>query len=165
MPSNPPFQPTAPSQAISRRATTLWLALGRLGFIAESGILATVVAAVWLLLAPLGYAQAGTAGLVAAAVAAGVSLAAAQIALTIGHLFRGPAAPMYGMVAGMFARMSVALLVGVTLQRGMPALADAAMILYLLVFYLVTLFVETVMLVAKIRPDSFRPGPSLPKAV
>jgi hypothetical protein len=126
---------------------------------------AGVVAAVWILLAPLGYATAGTTGLTAAAVAAGVSLLAAQFALVVGQLFRGPAAPMYGMVAGMFARMSVALAVGAGLQRGAPVLADRTMILYLLVFYLATLAIETTLLVAKIRPDAVRPGTALPKAV
>ena len=72
---------------------------------------------------------------------------------------------MYGMVAGMFARMSVGLLVVVALQRGVPALADAAMILYLLVFYLATLAIETALLVAKIQPDSVRTIAALPKAV
>jgi hypothetical protein len=145
--------------------TAFWRALGRLGFVAQSGIVAGVVAAIWLLLAPLGYALTGTTGLVAAAVAAAVSLLAAEFALSIGQLFRGPAAPMYGMVAGMFARMSVALLAGIAIQRGVPALADAAMILYLLVFYLATLAIETALLLAKVRPDSVRPGAELPKAV
>ena len=54
----------------------------------------------------------GPAGLVSAGVAAGVSLLAAEFALAVGRLFRGPAAAMYGMVAGMFARMSVALAFG-----------------------------------------------------
>ncbi len=127
--------------------------------------MAGMVAAVWVLLAPVGYATTGTAGLTAAAVAAGVSLLAAQFALVIGQLFRGPAAPMYGMVAGMFARMSVALAVGVGLQRGVPMLADRTMILYLLVFYLATLAIETALLVAKIRPDAGRSATALPKAV
>jgi hypothetical protein len=145
--------------------TALWHALGRLGFVAQSGIVAGAVAAIWLLIAPLGYWLNGTTGLVAAGVAAGVSLLAAQFALTIGQLFRGPSAAMYGIVAGMFARMSVALLLGVALQRGVPALANAAMILYLLVFYLATLTIETALLLAKIPPDSVRSGTELPKAV
>jgi hypothetical protein len=143
----------------------LWRALGRLGFVAQSGIVIGGVTVFFLLLAPLGYALTGTAGLMAAGVAASVSLLAAQIALIVGQVFRGPAAPMYGMVAGMFARLTVALLVGVALQRGVPVLADAAMIVYLLVFYLATLAIETALLVARIRPDSVRPGAELPKAV
>jgi hypothetical protein len=150
--------------------TPLWHALGRLGFVAQSGVVAGLVAAMWLLLAPLSYALTGMPGLLAAGVAAGVSLLAAQFALAISQLFHGPAAAMSGMVAGMFARMSVALLLGVALQRGVPVLADAAMILYLLVFYLATLALETALLVARIRPDSVRPGSQrlgaeLPKAV
>jgi hypothetical protein len=157
-------------QPMSGAVTGLWRTLGRLGFVAQSGVLASVVAAVWLLLAPLGYALTGAAGLVAAGVAAGVSLLAAQFALTLEQVFRGPAAAMYGMVAGMFARMSVALLLGVTLHRGVPALADAGMIFYLLVFYLATLAIETALVLARIRPDSVRPGScrlgaELPKAV
>ena len=59
----------------------------------------------------------------------------------------------------------MALLVGIALQRGVPALADKAMILYLLVFYLATLAIETALLVAKIRPDTIRRSSALPKAV
>ena len=143
----------------------LWRALGRLGFVAQSGVVAAVVAAVWLLVAPVGYMLAGTAGLMEAAVAAGISLVAAQFALTIGQLFRGSAAAMCGMVTGMFARMSVGLLVVVAAQQGVPALADATIVLYLLVFYLATLAIETALLVAKIQPDSVRTIAALPKAV
>jgi hypothetical protein len=152
-------------QPIAGRVTVFWHALGRQGFVVESGIIAGVVAAVWLLLGLVGYALAGTECLVSAGVAAGVSFLAAEFALAIGRLFRGPAAAMYGMVAGMFARMSVALAFAVVLQRGLPLLADTAMIAYLLVFYLVTLAVETALLVAKIRPESSRPSTAMPKAV
>ena len=157
-------------QPMADAMMAVWCALGRLGFVAQSGAVAGMVAATWLVLAPLGYALKGANGLVAAGVAAGVSLFAAQMALTIGQLFRGPAAAMYGMVAGMFARLSVALLLGVALQRGVPALADAAMILYLLVFYLATLAIETALLLARIRPEAVRPGcvrpgAELPKVV
>ena len=159
MPSNPLPEPTA------RRLTAFCHALGRQGFVVESGIVAGVVVGVWLLLAPIGYASAGTAGLISAAVAAGVSLLAAEFALAVSRLFRGPAAAMYGMVAGMLARMSVALAVAVALQRGVPWLASTAMIVDLLVFYLVTLAIETALLVAKIRPDLARPNAAMPKAV
>lgn len=59
----------------------------------------------------------------------------------------------------------MALAVGVGLQRGVPMLADRTMILYLLVFYLATLAIETALLVAKIRPDAGRSATALPKAV
>ncbi len=90
-------------------------------------------------------------------VAAGISLFAAELALLIGWMFSGPAAVMYGMVSGMGVRMMFALFVGVALQLGVYDLAKGEMILYLLVFYMITLFAETVLLLARVRPLAIQP--------
>jgi hypothetical protein len=52
----------------------------------------------------------------------------------------------------MTVRMVVCLMLGVSLQLGMRELANGAMILYLLVFYMVTLATETGLLLARVRP-------------
>jgi hypothetical protein len=139
-------QPPVPE--IAGRLPAVWVALGRLGFVGQSFLVATTVAVASLAIAPLALLLSGSGGLAAVAIAATVSLLAAECALVAGKVFRGPAAPMYGLVAGMFVRMSVALAVGVALQRS--ASADGTMIFYLLAFYGLTLATETVLLVAKI---------------
>ncbi len=126
--------------------------MARLGLVAQSGIVAGAVAAAWLVIAPCSYGFGGAAGVLAECVAAGVSLLAAQLALVIGCLFQGRAAAMYGMVSGMTVRMAVCLMLGVSLQLGMRELANGAMILYLLIFYMVTLATETGLLLARVRP-------------
>jgi hypothetical protein len=134
-----------------------WQRLGSMCLAAQMALLAALVVAVSLLLAPCGYALRGEAGLISVGVAAGIALVAAELALIGGWMCTGPAAVMYGMLVGMSARMIVALLVGVPLQLGVRPLAEGAMILFLVVFYLLTLAVETVLLVARIRPATVQP--------
>ena len=128
------------------------VALGRLGLVGQTGVVLGGIFAAALLIAPWSYGFGGIAGLRSVGVAAGVSLLAAELALLVGGLFRGPAAAMYGMVSGMTVRMAVALLLGVALQLGATDRADRAMIFYLLVFYMVTLAIETGLLLARVRP-------------
>jgi hypothetical protein len=139
-------QPTADTAASGRRA---W---GQLGWPLESGIVALVVVGVWVLLAPLGYLLSAAAGVAAVTTAAMISLVAALAALAAGRLFRGPLAVMYGMLAGMLVRMTVVLAIGMTLQLNVPGLMGGAMILYLVVFYVATLAVETALGLAKLSP-------------
>jgi hypothetical protein len=134
-----------------------WQRVGRLGLAAQSGIVAGVVASVWVVIAPWSYGFGGTTGLLAVSAAAGVSLFAAELALVIGWAFDGPTAAVYGMISGMAVRMVLALLVGVTLQLKVRDLANGAMIVYLLVFYMITLAAETVLLLARVRPLAVQP--------
>ena len=57
---------------------------------------------------------------------------------------------MYGLALGMLARTMLPLVVGVVLTMKVAWLADAGMIFYLLVFYLASLAIETMLLVAQV---------------
>ncbi len=157
MPANQDSKSTSQTTARWRHLVPGWSRLGKLGLAAQCGIVAGLVAVVWLLIAPWSYGFGGNSGLFAVCVAAGVSLFAAELALLIGWMFSGPAAAMYGMVSGMGVRMMFALLVGVSLQLGVHDLAKGEMILYLLVFYMTTLATETVLLLARVRSLAIQP--------
>lgn len=130
---------------------TVWIRLGQLGLVAQAGALCAVVAVLWAAVSPLAYSLSGVAGLWAAAVGAGATLLGGLIALLLASLCRGPAAPMYGMLVGMMARMVVPMAIGVAVQLKVEWLADAGMIFYLLVFYMATLALETTISLARIR--------------
>lgn len=139
------------------RMTNIWNRLSRLGVLAQAGLVSGVVLCVWLVVAPLAYRVSPSMGLVASATAAGICLVGAALALASAALLRGPSAAMQRMLLGMFARALLPLLLGVALHVKVPALADAGMIFYLLVFYLATLVTETLVMLAQV-PRSHTPG-------
>jgi hypothetical protein len=125
--------------------------LGQLGLVAQAAALCALLAGLWCVVAPLAYSLSGVAGLWAAAVGAGATLLGGFIALLLAATCYGPAAPMYGMLLGMMARMVVPMAIGVIVQLRVELLADAGMIFYLLGFYMATLALETAILLARIR--------------
>src|SRR6185369_3805902 len=125
-------------------SNAVWNKLGRLGLPTRAALVFGCALVLWLLLAPLAYTISGPMGLAAAAVGAGLCVFGAELALAIAACFRGPAAAMYGMMLGMLVRMTIPLILGVTLQLKSSVLAEAGMVFYLLAFYMVTLAVETV---------------------
>ena len=116
--------------------TTVWNRLGQLGLVAQAGALCAVLAVLWALVSPLAFSLSGVAGLWAVAVGAGATLLGGLVALLLASLCYGPAAPMYGMLVGMMARMIVPMAIGVVVQLKDEWLADAGMIFYLCVFYM-----------------------------
>ena len=62
--------PNPNSNSTTGAAAPRWRGLGQLGLIAQGGVVAGAVLAVWLFLAPWSYLCGGAAGLLAAAVAA-----------------------------------------------------------------------------------------------
>jgi len=131
--------------------TTIWNRLGHWNLAAQGGLLCATLLLVAAILAPIAYSLAAVDGLWAVAVALAATLAGGLIALLLAALVRGPAAPMYGMLVGMMARMTVPMAIGVTLQLKVEWLADAGMIFYLLVFYLATLALETALLLGRLQ--------------
>lgn len=132
--------------------------LSRLGILGQAGMLAGVVVAAWLPVAPLAYAISGSAGMIAAAVAAGLCLVGAVVALVATLPFRAASGAMYTLAIGMLARTFIPLAAGVVLHARVPLLAGAGVIEYLLIFYLIALATETVLTVAKIPPSTASPG-------
>ena len=170
MASDPRSQSAACTQGTTRLGR-----LAGLGHVAESGLVVGAILALAVVLAPLAWLLGGPAGTLALAVAAGTSLLAALFAVLVARLFHGPKAPMYGMLAGTVARMSVALVAVMIVKRGAAELAGAALVFYLLAFYLEALAIETAVLIARVQPDRLqsdklrsdpdRPGQAFPKAV
>ena len=93
--------------------------------------------------APVANAVSGPAGLAAAAVAAGLCLTGAGLALAASRRFREPDNAWQGVLIGMLLRMGVPLLSALPIQFCGGRLAEAGVLVYLVVFYPVTLFVET----------------------
>jgi len=122
----------------------------------QSGIVGAALLLEYGLVAPIAYWHGGRWGLAGAAVAAGLCAAGAVAALLVAQLLEGFRIPFYGMLAGMLPRMGVPLAAGVFLQvRGGP-LADAGLLVYLVVFYPVALGTETVVW---LRSSSASRGP------
>ena len=124
--------------------------LRNLGVVGQATLVSAVVGLGLLAAAPLAYEISGPRGPLAAAVAAAVCLAGAVAAVVAASLFRGPSAGLYSLAMGMLARTILPLFAGVVLTMNVAWLKSAGMIVYLLVFYLATLAVETALLVAQI---------------
>lgn len=82
-------------------------------------------------------------GLAAAALASGCCCAGALSAVAISPWFRDPRRLLAFVLIGMSLRMGIALTTALFVQLGGGPLVDAGFVYYLLVFYLVTLAVET----------------------
>ena len=105
--------------------------------------LLVVVLCVYAVVAPIAGRLDGGLGIAAAAVAAGLCLAGAGVALAAANALRSPDRVLVGMLIGLIARMFIPLGFGVGLYFYSPPLADAGLLVYLLVFYPLTLGVET----------------------
>jgi hypothetical protein len=110
---------------------------------ARSILLGSVVAVLYGLVAPIAFSLGGTTALVAAGAAAGLCLLGAGLALVISHSLRKPKYALYGVLLGTAVRTGIPLGLGLTLFTLGGTLVQAGLMYYLLVFYLVTLGVET----------------------
>jgi hypothetical protein len=121
-----------------------WLErLRRQGWGAQSAVLALAVLAVYGVVAPVAKHLDGLRGLGAAAVAAGLCLLGAGSALVAGRRLRGPNDVLLRLLVGMPLRMGLPLAIGLMCHFRGGVLAEAGLLYYLLVFYPVTLGVET----------------------
>ena len=91
------------------------------------------------------YSRSQALGVAAAAVAAGVCCLASTAALVVSYMFRGPSAAVPGVFIGMFLRTGVPLFVGFVVTNLSSRLASAGVMGQFLVFYLLTLSVETLL--------------------
>jgi hypothetical protein len=126
------------------KAVRTWLAkLRGRGLIARAGFLAIVVLGVYVLVAPVVAHLKGSSGLAAAAAAAGACLAGAVPALVASRLLRGTRHALCGMLLAMALRFAVPLGIGLGCHLSGGPLAEGGILYYLLVFYPITLGVET----------------------
>ena len=121
----------------------------------RGAVLAAVTVLFCALVGPVAFCVGGPAGLSASAAAGGICLLGAAIALTVCHVLRSPRTVLYGMLLGMAARMVIPLACGLTIHLWGGTLAEAGFLYYLLVFYPVTLAVETSLSL----PQADRPEP------
>lgn len=136
------------------RNSVLLKKLGRLGPSSQAALVCGVVTALWLLAAPVAYNRTGLDGLFAAAIAGGITMLGATLALVLNSVFRTPATAMHAMALSMLARTMLPLGLGVVLHFNVPALATAGMIYYLLVFYLAALALDTTLSLAHLAGNS-----------
>ncbi len=128
----------------------------RWGLAAQAGILVAVVGGEVALVAPLAIWLNGSIGLAAASVAAGLCLLGALAALVVGWLLRDLPNPVHGMLAGMLPRMGIPLGAALVFHLQGGVLAESGLLVYLLVFYPVSLGVETFL---SLPPPGPRPLP------
>jgi hypothetical protein len=112
---------------------------------ARAAFLGLVVVGLYGVVSPAAGLWGGWAGLWAAAAAAGVCLAGALSALVASHVLSGPKYALAAMLAGTAARMGIPLAFALACQLHGGALAEAGLLYYLLIFYPVTLGIETVL--------------------
>jgi hypothetical protein len=119
------------------------------------GTLAAVVVAVWPLFAVVGYARSGVTGIWAAVVAAGICGAGAAAGLVAAGAFRNGPLAVHGVLLAMLPRMGAPLAGCLFFVWRGGALHDAGVVLMILTYYLITLAVETWLLlrVMKRRED------------
>ncbi|MBN2475769.1 MAG: hypothetical protein JXB62_14250 [Pirellulales bacterium] len=127
----------------------------RLGLAARVGVLLSVAAVTYAIAASVGWHVSGPVGLGASAVAAGVCLLGATLALVISYWLRDPASALYGMLFGMLFRMGIPLAFAVAIHLWGGVLAEAGVLYYLVAFYPVTLAVETAL---SLPPTGFPAG-------
>lgn len=114
---------------------------------ARCGVSGAVVAAVYLVIAPLAWRVSGSAGLSAAAVAAACCWFAAvcgtTAGLVAGQFVRGQSRAICEFLSGMLLRMGIPLGVALVFYLQGGTLVTAGLLVYLLIFYPVVLAVET----------------------
>lgn len=98
---------------------------------------------VFAVVAPIAGRLEGGLGVAAAAIAAGLCLTGAGVSLAAANVLAARDRVLRGMLIGIIARMVIPLGFGVGLHFYSQPLAEAGLLVYLLVFYPVTLAVET----------------------
>jgi hypothetical protein len=109
----------------------------------QLAVLAVIVVCVYAVVAPIAGWLNGGLGVAAAAISAGLCLTGAGVALTAANALGARGRVLGGMLIGMIARMVIPLGFGVGLYFYSRPLAEAGLLVYLLVFYPVTLGMET----------------------
>jgi hypothetical protein len=114
--------------------------------------LTLVVVAAFPVFAWYGYISAGTTGIAAAAVAAGVCWLGAMIALVIAGISDDPPKALSAVLAGMIFRLGLPLAAGLLLRQYVPSLAAAGVFGMILCYYFITLIADTLFLLRLIAP-------------
>jgi hypothetical protein len=124
------------------------------GVAVRAAVLGAAVSVALALAIPVAAYLHGGAAILAATIAACLCLAGAASALIVTGLLRGPQRALAALLMGMAMRMGIPLILGLALQVRGGLLAQAGVLYYILIFYAVTLAVET----ALSLPPSRRPA-------
>jgi hypothetical protein len=134
-----------------------------LGFAGRAAVLTLAVLGAWIVVAPLANWFADWPGLWASALAAGCCWLPGLLALFVARRLAGQ--PLIAMLVAMGLRMALPLMVGLAVALRGGTLVEAGFLRYLVLFYLLTLAVETVLvLLPSHPPDSSFPGPARPRS-
>ncbi len=117
-------------------------------------VLTLVVLLALPIFAWVGHSRSGTAGIFAAAVAAGICWGGAFLALLLSGWLRSGQNAVNGVLAGMLFRMGVPLVAGMALHWQGGWLAEAGVFGMILAFYFVTLIAETLLALRLVAPAS-----------
>ena len=124
-------------------------------------ILALVIAGVFPLFAWYGYQRYGTTGLATAGIAAAICFFSGALALVVTGRSIGSNSPV-GLLFSMLIRTGIPLAAGLVLSSNFEILRNAGVFGMILVYYLITLSVETTLAVRLIGGGKTSPSPSTP---
>ena len=99
-----------------------------------------------------GYTRHNSDGLIAAAVAGAVCWLGATLALVIARLLGGPQYGVHGILLGIMFRTGIPFLLGSALSHFNRPLAEAGLFGMVVVYYLLTLVIETLLVIRLINP-------------
>ena len=123
-----------------------WLSwLRTRGLATQAATLGIAVVVVYAGVAPVAGYLRGVAGLAASATAAGACLAGAELALVACYRFRDREDAWQGVLLAVLPRMGIPLTVALVFLFVGGVLVKGGMLYYLVVFYLLTLTLETVL--------------------
>jgi hypothetical protein len=135
------------SEAASNPSTT-----GRtIGIVGRCALLWLAVGLFLPLAAWYGFTRYGQPGAIAAAVAAVICAAGSTAALIATWRFRGPAAALYAMLFGMVFQFALPFAAGLILSQAGGMLARAGVFGMIVVFYLYTLVVKTLLVLPLVK--------------
>ena len=128
-------------------------------------VLFAIVLAAWAIVGGMAYQHQGAVGMQTTAIAAFVCWFSATIALVLGGVLRDTPHAVSGILGGTLVRLMLPLAVAAYCQASDSRFARAGLFGYLALFFLLTLTIETLLLVWLLRPGMKSPATkSLSKA-
>ncbi len=129
------------------------------GALKSCALLALAVVGFYPLVAGYGYSQYGNSGVASASVAAGVCFVGAAAALMCVAFLQGPTAAVNSTLLGMLFRMGLPLGGAMVLNQNGGPLAEAGVLGMVLVYYLFTLVIETLLSLRLVKHRSVKQSP------
>ncbi len=137
-----------------------WIVGG--GFLVHAILLYVATMAFLLPVAPVAWVISGAEGVAAAVAGAFLCFSGGLLSLVWNVAFPGPKLLVVRILGGMLPRMGVPLIGGLVLQITVEPLAEAGVLIYLLVFYPALLSLETWLSLSSLDPSGQDSDKSLP---